>query len=63
MSSTAFAALPWRAALADNGYDGPFIDAHAHLNWGAGVNVNQLMALYDAAGARGDAESRACRDE
>src|SRR5262249_52906017 len=51
--SSAIGALPWHVALADNGYDGPFIDAHAHLNWDAGVSIDQLMALYDAAGVQG----------
>jgi hypothetical protein len=53
VSSTAIGAVPWRVALAENGYDGPFIDAHAHLNWDAGVSIDQLMALYDAAGVQG----------
>jgi hypothetical protein len=53
ISSTAFGTLPWRLALADNGYEGPLVDAHAHLNWDAGVNVDQLMALCDAVGVQG----------
>jgi hypothetical protein len=40
---------PWRLARADGAYDGPFVDSHAHVNWDAGVNIDQLMALYHAA--------------
>jgi hypothetical protein len=53
LKSTVLAALPWRLALADGAYDGPFVDAHAHLNWDAGVSIDTLVALYDAAGVQG----------
>jgi Amidohydrolase len=46
-------ALPWRAARADSAYDGPFMDAHAHLKWDAGVTIDELIALYDGAGIQG----------
>lgn len=51
--SGALAIAPRRLARAAAVYDGPFVDAHAHLNWDAGVGVEQLMALYDAAGVQG----------
>src|SRR5919202_1710873 len=53
LASTALAMLPWRAARAESAYDGPFIDAHAHLRWDAGVTVDELIALYDGAGVQG----------
>ena len=54
MVTSGLAALvPWRLARADGAYDGPFVDAHAHLNWDAGVSIDQLMTLYDAAGVQG----------
>jgi len=53
LTSTALAALSSRVALADSAYDGGFVDAHAHLNWDAGVNIDGLMALYDASGVQG----------
>ena len=52
LASGALAALRGRAALAEDAYAGPFVDAHAHLNWDAGVTIDALMALYDAAGVR-----------
>jgi hypothetical protein len=45
-------ALPWGAARADSVYDGPFVDAHAHLRWDAGASIDDLIALYDAAGVQ-----------
>jgi hypothetical protein len=45
--------LPWRAARAERAYDGPFVDAHAHLAWDAGASIDDLVALYDAAGVQG----------
>ena len=47
----AFAALP-RIANADSAYPGSFVDAHAHLNWEAGVSADQLVELYNAAGVQ-----------
>src|SRR5918997_6581693 len=42
-----------RAAEAAGPYDGPLVDAHAHLKASDGVSADTLMALYDAAGVRG----------
>jgi Amidohydrolase len=53
LASSALAAAPWRVARSDAVYDGPFVDAHAHLNWDAGVSLDTLMSLYDAAGVQG----------
>lgn len=55
LTSSTLVALPWRVApaLADSAYGGPFVDAHAHLNWDAGVSIDALMSLYDAAGVQG----------
>src|SRR5262245_26216253 len=53
LGTTTAAVVPWRAVLADQAYDGPFVDAHAHLNWDAGVTIDQLIPLYDAAGVQG----------
>src|SRR5262249_39687239 len=53
IASSALAALPSRRAWAESAYDGPFVDAHAHLNWDAGVGIDDLMALYDGAGVQG----------
>jgi hypothetical protein len=53
LASSGLAAAPWRVARADAVYDGPFVDAHAHLNWDAGVSLDRLMSLYDAAGVQG----------
>jgi len=47
----ALAALP-RIANADSVYAGSFVDAHAHLNWEAGVSADQLVELYNAAGVQ-----------
>jgi predicted TIM-barrel fold metal-dependent hydrolase len=52
LASSTLAALPWRAARADSAYDGPFVDAHAHLKWDAGASSDDLIALYDAAGVQ-----------
>ena len=52
LASSALVALPWRAARADGAYDGPFVDAHAHLKWDAGVSSDDLIALYDSAGVQ-----------
>jgi hypothetical protein len=52
-SSALLTTLPWRVAGADSAYDGPFVDAHAHLRWDAGTTIDQLMALYDAAAVQG----------
>src|SRR4051812_24598313 len=40
-----------RAAEADDVYDGPLIDAHAHLKDGVGTDAAGLLALYDGAGS------------
>jgi Amidohydrolase len=53
LATTALVALPWHPARADTLYDGPLVDAHAHLRWDAGVSIDQLMALYDGAGVQG----------
>jgi len=53
LASSTLVALPWRAAWAESAYDGPFVDAHAHLKWDAGVTIAELMALYDGAGVQG----------
>jgi Amidohydrolase len=50
--AAALAALPWRVVNADSAYTGPFVDAHAHLNWDAGVTADQLIDLYNAAGVQ-----------
>jgi len=42
-----------RAAEAADLYDGPLVDAHAHLKDGVGTDAAGLLALYDAAGVRG----------
>jgi Amidohydrolase len=52
-ASTAVALARWQPAHADAVYDGAFVDAHAHLNWDAGVGLDQLIALYDATGVQG----------
>jgi Amidohydrolase len=53
LATSGLAMAPWRTARADGAYDGPFVDAHAHLRWDAGVSIDQLIALYDGAGVRG----------
>jgi hypothetical protein len=55
LAGSALAALPWRAALAAAAppYDGPFVDAHSHLRWDAGVAIEDLIGLYDGAGVQG----------
>jgi hypothetical protein len=42
-----------RAAEAAGSYDGPLIDAHAHLKDGVGTDAAGLLALYDGAGVQG----------
>ena len=42
-----------RAAVAAGSYDGPLVDAHAHLKASDGVSVDTLIGLYDGAGVRG----------
>lgn len=42
-----------RAARGGGAYDGPLIDAHAHLRRGVGPSIEGLLGLYDAAGVRG----------
>lgn len=42
-----------RAAEAAGPYDGPLVDAHAHLKEGYGPDPAGLLALHDAAGIRG----------
>jgi hypothetical protein len=53
LTSGAVVGLRWRPAWAETAYDGPFVDAHAHLRWDAGATIDHLMALYDAAGVQG----------
>jgi hypothetical protein len=53
LTTGALTLVPWRNAHADSAYGGSFVDAHAHLNWDAGVTIDQLMSLYDAAGVNG----------
>jgi Amidohydrolase len=53
LGSSALLALPRPGAWADGVYEGPFVDAHAHLKWDAGVGIDELMALYDRAGVQG----------
>src|SRR5207302_7557662 len=52
ITSGVAALVPLHVARADDAYDGPIVDAHAHLNWDAGVSIDQLMALYDAGGVQ-----------
>lgn len=42
-----------RAAEAAGSYDGPLVDAHAHLRRGTGPPIDELLGLYDGAGVRG----------
>jgi len=42
-----------RAASAAGPYDGPLVDAHAHLKASDGIDADTLIGLYDAAGVRG----------
>src|SRR5262249_40295436 len=50
---SALSALPWQTAHAQSLYDGPFVDAHSHLRWDAGVAIDDLIGLYDAASVQG----------
>src|SRR5437763_1762657 len=49
----AIALVRTRAAEAAGPYDGPLIDAHAHLKDGVGTDAAGLLALYDGAAVRG----------
>jgi hypothetical protein len=42
-----------RAARAAGPYDGPLVDAHAHLKATDGIEPDALIGLYDGAGVRG----------
>src|SRR4051812_6343179 len=42
-----------RAVEAAGPYDGPLVDAHAHLKDGVGTDAAGLVALYDGAGVHG----------
>src|SRR5215510_6812392 len=54
LAGSALAALPWGTArAAATPYDGPFVDAHSHLRWDAGVAIEDLIGLYDDAGVQG----------
>jgi predicted TIM-barrel fold metal-dependent hydrolase len=53
LAASTLTALPWRGTHANTLYDGPFVDAHTHLRWDAGVAIDDLVALYDAAGVQG----------
>ena len=53
LASSSLGAFSWRAAHAQSFYDGPPVDAHAHLRWSAGVSIDDLIELYDAAGVQG----------
>ncbi len=52
LSVAALSVLP-RLARADGVYDGPFVDAHSHLKWDVGSDIQQLIGFYDGAGVRG----------
>jgi hypothetical protein len=53
LATTALVALPWHPARPDGVYDGPFVDAHAHLRWDAGASINELIGLHDRARVQG----------
>ena len=53
LASSSLGAFSWRAAHAQSFYDGPLVDAHAHLRSSAGVSIDDLIELYDAAGVQG----------
>jgi Amidohydrolase len=53
LAASTLTALPWRGANAAMLYEGPFVDAHTHLRWDAGVSIEELIALYDGAGVQG----------
>jgi predicted TIM-barrel fold metal-dependent hydrolase len=53
LAASSLRVLPWRGTHADAAYDGPFVDAHTHLRWDAGVAIDELIALYDGAGVNG----------
>jgi Tat protein secretion system quality control protein TatD with DNase activity len=50
-------ALAWRAPLLAGAqaapYRGPLVDTHLHLEAESGVDINTVIALYDAVGVRG----------
>ena len=45
LATTALVARPCHLARPDGVYDGPFVDAHAHLRWDAGASITELIGL------------------
>jgi hypothetical protein len=53
MGAAALVRTPRLLLAAAGPYEGPLVDAHAHLRWSVDASVDELMALYDAAGVKG----------
>ena len=53
LAATATALARARSAAAGGPYEGPLVDAHAHLRAGLSPSIDELMALHDGAGLRG----------